>query len=160
MNSTVWSSAYTRLHPFSRRWIDEILQPPTIGFRFWFFCVTWPRFFTCDDELDSDAKRFITITGNLTIEGLRTLVMTQISFNSGDCVEKLTRSSRTFEVVVEGWVCGCDANLVKRQEFTLSGYIPDVWAAITSFDQEGQFQSFWIHHRMVLAGIIKTSIPR
>jgi len=59
---------------------------------------------TCDDENDADYKKSVAITGSLTAEGLKLLVVTQNPFKSGDRsrlqVQRLTKSTGTFEEVV------------------------------------------------------------
>ena len=63
---------------------------------------------TCDHNDDADAKRVIAVTGSLTNEASRILVVTQISFGSSNDsqfgVKEITKSSGTFEEVVNGHV--------------------------------------------------------
>jgi len=55
-----------------------------------------------------DAKRVIAVTGSLTSEDLRTLVVTQNPFGSSNIsefgVKEISRSSGTFEEVVQKYV--------------------------------------------------------
>ncbi|KIJ93921.1 hypothetical protein K443DRAFT_376416 [Laccaria amethystina LaAM-08-1] len=76
----------------------------------------------------------IAVTGSsLTNEELPTLVVTQNPFGSEFGVKEKTKSSRTFEEVVNG-----DKNSKLPQ------HISDVWTAIDSYDPnvKGQFHSF------------------
>ena len=60
---------------------------------------------TCRDERDADAKKCISVTGSLTAEELRTLVVTQNPFGSSIVselgVERIMMSNGTFDEVVK-----------------------------------------------------------
>ena len=64
---------------------------------------------TCDHKDDADAKRFIAVTGSLTNEASRILVVTQNPVGPSNIsdfgVKEITKSSGTFEEVVNGHVC-------------------------------------------------------
>jgi hypothetical protein len=64
---------------------------------------------TCGSKDDADVERVITVTGSLTNEGLRILVVTQNPFGSSNVsefgVKEITKSSGTFEEVVNRYVC-------------------------------------------------------
>ena len=63
---------------------------------------------TCGSKDDADAKRDIAVTGSFTNEESRILVVTQNSFGSSNDsqfgVKEITKSSGTFEEVVNGHV--------------------------------------------------------
>ena len=63
---------------------------------------------TCGHEDDPDAKIVIALTGTLTNEELRIVVVTQNPFGSSNVsefgVKEITKSSGTFEEVVNGYV--------------------------------------------------------
>ena len=64
---------------------------------------------TCDRKDDADAERVIAVTGSLTNEESRTLVVTQNSFGPSNVsefgVKEITKLSGTFEEVVNGYLC-------------------------------------------------------
>jgi hypothetical protein len=99
-----WSGASRRLHPFCRRWIDEVLLPSDRS-QIPAFLRHFATLLTCGDIFDDDAKNDIAVTGSLTSEELRTLVVSQNPFSSSDVsefgVEQIARSSGTFEEVVK-----------------------------------------------------------
>jgi hypothetical protein len=67
------------------------------------------------DDHDVDANRVIAVTGSLTSEELRILVVSQKPCNFFDSefgVKEITKSSGTFEEVVNGYVCQCSFPLL------------------------------------------------
>ena len=64
---------------------------------------------TCDRKDDADAQSSIAVTGSLTNEELRILVVTQNPVGPNNVsdfeVKEITKSSGTFEEVVNGHVC-------------------------------------------------------